>query len=315
MIYEKCGETRRKLLDARRDAAKGGNRGILTSLGSSIELVVRSGAQRRSERARSSGDSEHSQEIEEDLVHQALWYDAYGIEVGDEVTDPVRGSGFVSDIDVDDDGLVYLTFGDAEEFSVDLDEWKIIAAADGFSIARPAGFIPAVTKRLERDAAAATARGDFVELERLTIHLKMLTLPTAVKEGRKVLAVQARALEGGRGGTSHRTKRRSASLARTNKATNARTRADPGSVRAVSVRPLVSVLREALPRGWVELPGDGTPLYQNLHNTTETVWERPVLPAVPVGWASALDPATGAPYYVCVATSKTHWDHPEDQGV
>ena len=286
---------------------------------------------------------------EEDSIYQALWYDAHGIELGDEIAHPTRGNGLVSDIDVGDDGRVHLTFGDAEAISVDLDEWNTIASVDGFTIARPVGFISAATKRLERDAAAAAARGDLTEVERLELHMKMLTLPTVLKGiwvearaqardldnlgiptssvQRQGRAARRRAASARRAKTGPLTRKDSRMLRRAqrqsrNSANNdtagdvdAATRAAPGSVRAVNVRQQLSAELEALPRGWVELPGDGTPFYQNLHDTSETVWKRPVLPAVPTGWTATFEPVTGKPYYVCAATNKTHWDHPADQGV
>ena len=184
MAYEKCGETKRKLLESRRDAAEasGNVSGNLKSIGTSLELISRTKS------------TFAFKQKKKDVALQAQWYDAHGIEIGDVVSHPALGTnGVVCGIDIDDDESVHIDFGtkdsEGKEEILNLDDWLEISSAVGFSINRPAGFISGVAARLERDSRAAQLRGDFVEFKRLELQFKMLTLPSAIKKIRAEMAM------------------------------------------------------------------------------------------------------------------------------
>ena len=299
MVYEKCGETKRKLLESRRDAAEasGNVSGKLKSIGSSLELKRLSRTKSLFAFAQTQSFTELMRQ-ETDVALHSLWYDAHGIEIGDVVSHPALGTkGVVCGIDVDDDGSVHVDFGtedsEAKVEILDLDDWLEISSAVGFSISRPVGFISAVASRLERDSRAAQLRGDFVELHRLELQFKMLTLPSAIKKMRAEMeTLKKGGRAGGRGaavkgGVERRAARKAKrDLERALKETVGASRkidvADRAGVSHGSDAAVVGIRSSAhdstpLPPGWKSQDSGVGEHYFYHEDTHETTWEHPGL--------------------------------------
>ena len=213
IVYERLGETARKLKKARRGAA----------LETSLELA--NFASRPSEfcaagnvgelqihRPTSGGWSSSSvfsrknplgpgggaslDDVDDDaaatLCYTPSWWDTQGIEVGDEVRHPELGEGVVVEIDYDDSGLVQLEFEAHEtvdgahqelrRLDFDVRDWTTLSQREGFDITRPTGCVDAAAARLQRDLNEARLRGDEAGLQMLRLELKALTLPSAIKD-------------------------------------------------------------------------------------------------------------------------------------
>ena len=69
-------------------------------------------------------------------------------------------------------------------------------------------------------------------------------------------------------------------------------------------------MTEGLPPGWAAAvdPRYGVPYYFNA-GTGQRLWEKPG-EQLPEGWAAARDPGSGVTYYYCVRTGQRTWERP-----